>query len=497
MTFALLWGYLTMEKQAKLKNNFLYSVGYQLLIIILPLITAPYVSRVLGAENVGIYSYTQAFANYFYLFAMLGVNNYGNRMIAAVRDKQKDLDRTFWEIFFFQSLLAIFVSFIYIIYAISFIKENRLIYLLQSFYVLSSVFDINWVCFGLENFKLTTVRSTIIRLCMAAATFLFVNNLNDLWIYTFILSFGNFIAALVVWPFVLKHIHFIKPSWSGIKRHIKPNLVLFWPVIAVSLYNIMDKLMLGMFSTKEEVAFYTYAERITQLPNTLILALDNVIMPRMSNLYAKNNKEKTRNLMDNVMLFAMFMAAAMAFGLAGVAPVFAPWFYGEAFTRCGLFIVMLCPITVFKGWAGALRTQYIIPAHKDNVYIISLTTGAVVNLILNFFFIPRFSGVGAIIGTIAAEFTVMFIQFFMCRNEIPIKKYMVNGLCFCAIGFVMYLGVDALSSVSNNAVITMGIQILVGVIVYVIMACVYMIKVKKNPVLINEGLKMLHIKKRF
>lgn len=258
--------------------------------------------------------------------------------------------------------------------------------------MVSSAFDINWVCFGLEKFKLTTVRSTIVRLCMAAATFLFVNNSNDLWIYTFILSFGNFIAALAVWPFVLKHFHFVKPSWPGIKQHIKPNLVLFWPVIAVSLYNIMDKLMLGMFSTVEEVAFYTYAERITQIPNTLILALDNVIMPRMSNLYANNNKEQTRSLMDNVMLFAMLMAASMAFGLAGVAPVFAPWFYGEAFARCGLFIVMLCPIIVFKGWAGALRTQYIIPAHKDNVYIISLSSGAVVNLIINFLLIPQFNG---------------------------------------------------------------------------------------------------------
>lgn len=486
-----------MEKQAKLKSNFLYSVGYQLLIIILPLITAPYVSRVLGATNVGIYSYTQAFANYFYLFAMLGVNNYGNRTIAAVRDKKDDLDRTFWEIFSFQSLLAIFVSLIYIMYSVLLLKENRLIYLLQSFYVLSSVFDINWVCFGLEKFKLTTARSTIVRLGMVAATFLFVNNSNDLWKYTFILSFGNFIAALAVWPFVLKHVHFVKPSWSGIKQHIKPNLVLFWPVIAVSLYNIMDKLMLGMFSTKEEVAFYTYAERITQIPNTLILALDNVIMPRMSNLYAKNNKEQTRSLMDNVMLFAMLMAAAMAFGLAGVAPVFAPWFYGEAFTRCGLFIVMLCPIIVFKGWAGALRTQYIIPAHKDNVYIISLTSGAIVNLIVNFFLIPRFSGIGAIIGTIAAEFSVAFIQFFMCRKDIPIKEYIVNGLSFCAIGFVMYLGVHALSSVSGSAVITMGVQIITGAVIYLVIGCLFMLKIKMNAFLINEGLKFLHIKKRF
>ena len=168
-----------MAQNGKLKKNLLYNISYQILVIILPLITAPYVSRVLGSHNVGVYSYTQAFANYFYLFTMLGVNNYGNRTIAAVRDDQYKLSKTFWEIFSFQFLLGLIISFGYFIYCLYFIRTDKIIYLMQFFYVVSGVFDVNWLCFGLEKFKFTTMRSTIIRIGMAVSTFVFVKDQNE------------------------------------------------------------------------------------------------------------------------------------------------------------------------------------------------------------------------------------------------------------------------------------------------------------------------------
>lgn len=464
--------------EGKIKKNLVYNVCYQLLVIILPFITAPYISRVLGVYNIGLYSYTQAFANYFYLFVMLGVINYGNRTIAAVRDDKKALDRTFWEIYSFQFIAGVLIATIYVIYCLSYVKENRLIYFMQFFYVASGIFDINWLCFGLEKFKLTTIRNVIVRLGMIIAIFLFVKDQSDLLVYTGILSVGNLLAVFVVWPFVLTNINFQKPSFKGIVKHIKPNLVLFLPVVAVSLYNIMDKLMLGSLSTEEEVGFYTYAERITQIPNTLILALNVVIMPRMANLYAKNDNVTTKSMMDKVMLFAMFMSALMAFGLAGVAPVFTPWFYGEEFTRCGLFIVMLCPIIIFKGWAGVLRTQYIIPKGKDRVFITSLTTGAVVNLVINYFLIPKYSGIGAVVGTLLAEFAVCLVQFAMIHKEIPFKVYLKDGIVFCCIGFVMYNAVLYIGSLDASPFFVMVIQIAVGTVLFTIPALFYCIKVK-------------------
>lgn len=485
-----------MTKQARLKTNFKYNLTYQILAMILPLITAPYVSRVLGSHSIGVYSYTQACANYFFLFAMLGVNNYGNRTIASVRDDEKKLGSTFWEIYSFQFLMGILVSIAYFVYCIFFAKENAVVIFLQYLYVASGWFSINWLMFGLEQFKLTTIRNICVRLGMAVGVFLFVKTRADLPIYTAIIAGGNLISVLVIWPFALQHVPFRKPTLSGIIQHIKPNFILFWPVIAVSLYNVMDKLMLGMMSSKDEVGFYTYAENIVQIPNTLILALDNVMLPRMANLYATDKNEEATNLMHSVMMFAMMAAAAMSFGLAGVGPIFAPWFYGDAFARCGLFIVLLCPVIVFKGWAGALRTQYIIPKKKDEVYLISLTSGAIVNLIINYLLIPRYQGIGAVIGTIGAEFSVAFIQFFMLRHEIDFKLYLTNGLSFCAIGAVMYVVVRTISGISTSAVVTMTVQVVCGAIIYVALACGYMI-VTKQPTLVNEGLKMLRIKYRF
>ena len=471
---------------------------YQILTLILPLITAPYVTRVLGAKSLGVYSKSQALASYFFIFAMLGVNNYGNRAIARVRDDRAETSRTFWEIYSFQLATALLSSIVYWLYCTRFASENKLIYLMQTFYVLSGLIDVNWCCFGLENFKLTTIRSTAVKVLTAAGIFIFVKSPDDLWLYTFILSFSYILSAAAVWPFIRKRIDFVRPTWQGIKRHIKPNLFLFWPVIAISLYNIMDKLMLGWFSEDEEVAFYSYAERIVAIPNTLILALDNVIMPRMSNLYAtEKGSAQIQYLMDTVMMFAMFMAAAMGFGLAGIADVFAPWFYGEAFTRCGYFIILLSPVIIFRAWAAVLRTQFILPTGKDKIYIISLTAGAVVNVILNAFLIPVLNGVGAIIGTIAAEFMVCFLQFYMCRKEIDLKNYLINGVSFCIIGAIMFFAIKVLSHISDYAWVTLIVQIVCGAVIYVSLGCFYMVRIRKNPVLVNEVLKTLRIRYRF
>lgn len=487
-----------MAKKSDLKINLIYSVAYQILLIIIPLITAPYVSRTLGANNVGIFSTSNAFANYFLLFAMLGVNNYGNRSVARIRDNRQLLGKTFWEIFTFQFVASVIVCIVYISYVLIIGIDHKTIYLIQFLYVLSAAFDINWCCFGLEKFKLSTTRNIIIRSLMVAAIFIFVRDGSDLPIYTAIIAGGSLVSMLAVWPFILKNVPFVKPSISGIVSHIKPNLVLFLPVIAISIYNIMDKLMLSEMSTKAEVGFYTYSENITQVPSTLIVALNNVIMPRMSNLFAKNTDSKiTTSIMDNVMMFSMLISAAMAFGLAGTAEIFAPWFYGNDFSKCGTFIMLLCPIIIFKACAGVLRTQYLIPKSKDKLYVTSLIIGAAVNLIVNLILIPRFEGVGAIIGTIAAEFSVAFVQFALVRNEVPIMKYIRNGVAFCIIGAFMFAIIYNMRDIPLAVPLVILIQIITGGAVYMSASVFYIVKIKKDPILINEGLKMLHIKYRF
>ena len=485
------------KNESSLKANYLFNLSYQLLAIILPFVTAPYVTRVLGADRLGVYSYVHTFAKYFLLFAMLGVKNYGNRSIAYARDDKEKLRQTFWEIFAFQFIMAFFVSIAYFLYCSNMIRENRTIYLIDTLFVCSGFFDVDWLCFGLEKFRLTAVRSLIIRTLTVACVFLFVKKPEDLWLYTLIFAVSFVATALAVWPFVVRQVGFMRPTWRGIRQHIVPNLVLFWPVIAVSLYNFMDILMLGRFSAKSEVAFYTYAENLTNMTGTIILSLDNVIMPRMSNLFSRNDKKTIQSLMDRVMLFVMFLSCALSFGLAGVAQTFAPWFYGKEFARCGLFITLLCPTILFKAWAAALRTQYIIPAKKDRIYLTSLTMGAMVNVVINLLLIPKLAGVGAIIGTICAEGTVCVAQFFMCRKEVDARHFILRGIGFAVIGVLMYVPVTWLGGVGNGGLRTLVVQIMSGAAIYLLAAAFYMLKILRDPHLINMGLRMLHIHYEF
>ena len=468
-----------------LKLNIVYSTAYQVLVLIIPLITAPYVSRVLGATNLGIYSYTQAFANYFVLFAMLGVSNYGNRSIAQVRDNPKLLSKTFWEIYSFQVCVTIAVSAVYILYCFIAVSQIRAIYLLQFLYVISAGFDINWFFFGIEKFKLTVTRNTVIKIANAILIFVFVKEQSDLAIYTLIMSFGTLVSVIALFPFLPKYISFEKIEIKDVVKHIQPNLTLFIPVIAISLYNIMDKLMLGYLGTSDEVAFYSNSERIAQLPNSIIMAVGNVLMPRMSNLIAAGNKEKSSKLFDKSMTFMIVSSVLLAFGMAAISKVFAPWFYGKEFTKCGMYILWLCPTIVFKSIAGSVRTQLIIPMERDKVYIFSVSAGAIVNLIANYFFIPMYQGLGAVFGTVLAEAVVCSLQVFMTRDVIKYGKYIKYTVACCLFGEGMYLILQRINI--QNAFLNIIVSMMVGAVIYSFLCAIYFIKfegfsVKKNKI---------------
>ena len=237
-------------------KNFLYNATYQLLLIILPLITTPYISRVLGSGGMGTYTYTYTIANYFMLAAMLGVKNYGNRSTAAVRDSRQLLSRTFWEIYGLQFLCSAVVLAFYLIYILAFVRENRLIALIQGIYVLSGLLDISWLFFGVEQFRITVTRNIVIRLINLACIFLLVKDRGDLWIYTLIMTLGIALSQGYLWLYIRRIVDWYRPKLRDLRRHVLPELILFVPIIAVSLYTMMDKVMLGAMSTMNQVGFY-------------------------------------------------------------------------------------------------------------------------------------------------------------------------------------------------------------------------------------------------
>ncbi len=450
-----------------IKKNFTYNVFYQILTLILPLITAPYVSRVIGAEGQGIYSYTYSIAYYFMLFAMLGLKNYGNREIAKHRDNKEKLSKTFCSIYGLQFITALLSTIVFVIYIIFFSeKQYLLFYLLQLIYLISAFFDISWFFFGLEKFKTTVTRNVIIKIATLACTFLFVKTKNDLNIYIFLMSFSTLASQIALWPFLMKEIKFVRPTLKEIIKHLKPNLILFIPVIAVSIYTIMDKIMLGNMTNMKNVGLFEYGERIVTIPLNIITALGTVMLPRMSNLVAKGDEENTKKYINRSMEFTLFLSIPICLGLMATAENFVPIFLGDEFIKTGEITKYLSIIIVVTSFANVIRTQYLIPKEKDMIYIISVILGAIVNLFINIILIPKYDIMGAVIGTIFAETTVMLYQTFKVRKELEIKKYIKQFVHFLVKGFVMYIVVISLSFVVKQKAILIISQVIAGCIIY-------------------------------
>ena len=223
----------------------------------------------MGAEKIGIYSYAYSIASYFGLFILLGLSNYGNRTIAAVRDDKKKLSRTFWSIYLMQMLMAIIVINIYIGYVVL-VANNKLMAWIQLIYIISVALDINWFFFGMEQFKLTVSRNTIIKILNVILIFIFVKDKNDMYIYGVIMCLGSLISQIFLWIFLKEFIICVKVKINDILGHIIPNLTLFVPVIAISLYTTMSKILLGSLSSMEAVGFYENSNKLTSIPSMAV-----------------------------------------------------------------------------------------------------------------------------------------------------------------------------------------------------------------------------------
>lgn len=468
-----------------IKKNFIYNITYQILIVILPLITTPYISRTIGAEGIGLQSYTYSIVSYFILFAMLGINNYGNRSIAIVRDNKEKLSRVFISIYIVQLILSMIMILLYSLYIIIIVKENKTIFIIQLIYLISALLDINWFFFGMEQFKLTVVRNTVIKLLSVMSIFIFVKHNNALFIYSLILALGTLISQMILWLYIHKYIKFIKPTTQEILSNIKPILILFIPVISISIYRIMAKIMLGSMSSMTQVGFYENCEKIINIPMGIIVALGTVMLPRMSNIYANNNNKEGEKYISLSLEFIMFMANGAMFGLIGISPILIPIFLGEQFMEC-IRIVSLLSITIlFLAFANVIRTQFLIPKKKDSVYIVSTILGAIISLISNLLLISKYGAIGAAIGTICSEAMVAIYQIIMVRRELDIVKYFKRTIFYIVPGIIMCIIIRFIGYKLGISIVTAIIQFIIGGVIYCVISLIYMIAIK-NDIIINS-----------
>lgn len=458
-----------------MKKNIVYQASFDVISMIVPLLTSPYLARVVGAEGLGIYSYHYTIAYYFNLLAALGMLNHGNRSIAKCRDNQKELDSTFSNLFAIQATTSVICIIMYIIFALFISNPSERIYdLILLPQVISSFFDISWFYFGTENFRFTVSVNAIVKALNLVAIFVFVKTSNDLWLYFIIMSLGIFTSQIALWIPLKKYVSFVRPELIKMSYHFKPLFVLFLPTIAVSLYKFMDKIMIGVMSNKSQLGFYENAEKVITLPLTIIASFGTVMIPRISNMLANNEQKDSIRYTKASSLYVMALAYALAFGFASTGNVFAPVYWGDGFELSGRIIMGLSITIPFISFANIIRTQYLIPNERDKEIVISSSFGALINLIINILLIPSMGAYGATIGTIAAEILVCCIQCLSVRRSIPLWDIFRQSLPFLIFGGVMFAIVYWIGAMRPTTVITLIIQIFIGILIYCTESIIYL-----------------------
>lgn len=458
---------MNLMKIDSIKKNFIYNSLYQILTIAIPLITTPYVSRVLGPNGVGEYSYRYSIAYYYMIFILLGLNNYGNRTIAQSRNDKEKLAKSFWSIYIMQFTIGVIVNLLYLIYSLIISTDSR-ISLIMCGYVLSSTLDINWFFFGMEKFKMSVTRNFCIKILSTIAICAFVKSSSDLLIYCIILASSTLLSQCVLWPYVLKTLKRPRLSKKEIYIHIKPNLLLFLTVIGVSLFKILDKIMLGIMTEKMEVGFYESSEKIIAVPTALITSLGTVMLPYMSNKVGVEKKETDISVIYYSILFAMLMSSSFCFGIMGIAKEFVPFFYGKGYEKCILLFWILLPSCLFLAFANVIRTQYLLPHQMDIPYVISAFLGAFVNIILNFCLIPQYGALGAAVGTLIAEMVVCLYQSRQVKKYLPLKMYIIKSSVFVISGVIMFSTLIFMNINLGSAIRTILGKIMIGIGIYFI-----------------------------
>lgn len=453
---------------SKIKKNFGYQFVYRILSVLTPLITSPIVSRALGPVNVGAYSATQAYVNYFILLAMLGVEAYGNRSIAAVQSDKKKRQRLFWSVYTIQFSASLVSMAVYFFSFVIISEERRIISLIQGLWLLSCLLDINWFFYGMEEFKLTVTRNIIVKLLTVILVILFVNEPDDLALYALILAGSAALSQAVMWGYLGKYIHFEKPTIDSVKIHIRPIIQLFLPIAAGSVFHIMDKSMLDALSDESNVGYYYSADKIINVPLSLITAISTVMLPRISNILKNENVEAAKSLISKATEVAMAILSPVLFGICSVASVFVPLFFGAGYEPCVDLIYFFAPVLFVKTFSEAARAQYLIPSGKDRLYTTAIYCGAIANLISNYLLIRQFAAVGAVLGTLIAESVVLFIELVGMR-EVPFVKYIMKQYKYVIAGVFMFLVVRLLGrTLCFSPLVKLLVMIISGGSVYAV-----------------------------
>lgn len=481
-----------------MRKNTAIMVLYQVSMYLIPLITMPYVARVLGAEGVGVYSYTSSVMSFCIVLTTMGVSLYGRREIAACLDRESR-SKTFWSIFSIESIMFILTLFGYSIYVWLNDSDIKIAQWLQILALIGGWLDISWLFFGVENFKYAVIRNILVRVISLILIFAFIRQSSDVYLYVFIVTFSDLVSVIPLWSLSKKYINKCVPSKSEIKEHIIPMSKMLITALSTNLYTIIDKVIIGGFVSLVLVGVYDNAFRISKVTVAFITTIGVVMMPRMTKLFAEGDSKKSLDYFKKSLSLTLFLGAGCAFGLIGVAPTFIPLYLGEEFSE-GIIVTQIISISLFfVAWGNVFRSQFILPRKKDNLYVKSVVYAVVLNLILNLILIPVLSIVGAAIAYVITEVMICMYQSYKVRESFNFGQLLKSNYIYIVSAFLMMFVVKMVNFVlsTNNVhpLLSLIAQIAVGTVFYCI-AVMIMERLSGRKVITTEITNMISKIKR-
>lgn len=469
-------------------KNYIYNTVYQIMLLIVPLITMPYLTRVFTPDQIGINSYTASIVNYFMLFGALGMQMYANRQVAYVRDNKEKLSKTFWSLYITQ-LITTSISLIAYLIFVLFVKDNKAIYLVQGISVVATMIDISWLFMGLEDFKKISLRNILVKLLGLIGIFAFVKTSDDLLLYIFISTIINVIGMVVMWIYIPKEIRKVQIDKKLMKRTIIPLILLFLPQIASQVYTLLSRTMIGILSTDAQVAFYDYSQKIVRIVLALIASVGTVLMPRVSNMNSNGEKDKIKGFVHKAFMFVSYLSIPMAFGLMGVSENLISWFLDKEYIQVGSLAAISSVIIIPVSWANIIGVQYLIAIKEEYKYTYSVVISSVLSFIANIILIPRIGALGAVISLIIAEFSGAIIQFIFVRKQLDVSKMLLGIIKYIIVSIMMFIIVILVGNIFENKILANLCQVIAGGGFYFIV--MWILKDKVQVEILEKARKLL------
>ena len=459
------------NKEKSLKKNFCMNAILTMSQFIFPLITFPYVSRILLAEGTGKVSFATSIISYFAMFAQLGIPTYGIRACAQVRNDKKKLSKTAQEIFIINIIMSILA---YIVFFIALcnvprLKDEKTLLIIVSATIFFNAIGMEWLYKALEQYTYITIRSVIFKFIALIAMFLLIHQQSDYIIYGAISIFASSASNIFNFFNVHKYISLRPVGEYNFKQHLKAVSVFFALSCAATIYVNLDTVMLGFMKTNVDVGYYNAAVKIKTILVSIVTSLGTVLLPRASYYVEHGLKEDfyriTKKAINFVflvatplMLYFMFFAKEGIFFLSGNT-------YGGAIVP----MQIIMPTLFFIGLTNIMGMQILVPLGKENIVLYSEIVGAVVDLAINYILIPKYASAGAAIGTLVAEIAVWIVQYIYLRKQIKdAYKNVRYGILILALflGSIASLWVKKVFSGSfivllNSAILFFGVYFIV------------------------------------